>query len=45
MGDSIVFGILGLEALIVLACAIILIVLIFRRIKIKKEEDFEDRDN
>jgi hypothetical protein len=34
-----------LEGLFFMACLVILIYLIFRRVRIKKEEDFEDRDN
>lgn len=37
--------IIGLEILFFIAAVVIIIVLIFRRIEIKKKENFEDRDN
>jgi len=37
--------ILGTEGLFFIAAIIITIFVIFRRIKIKKQETFEDRDN
>lgn len=37
--------IIGAEALFFLACGVILVFLIFRRIRVKKDEDFQDRDN
>lgn len=37
--------IIGLEILLFIAAVVIIIVLIFRRIEIKKKENFEDRDN
>lgn len=43
--DPIVAALFGIEGLIMLAVLIIVIVLIIRRIRIKKQEDFEKRDN
>jgi hypothetical protein len=37
--------IIGLEVLLFIAAVVIIIALIFRRIKIRKRENFEDRDN
>lgn len=45
MGEGIAKFIIGLEGLFALVCIIIIIFLIFRRIEIKKKENFEDRDN
>ncbi|MDA0356012.1 MAG: hypothetical protein O2796_02135 [Bacteroidetes bacterium] len=43
--EPIVFFLLSMEGLFLVTCAVILIYLIFRRIDIKKTENFEDRDN
>lgn len=43
--DGITALFLGIQGLVWLALAVILIFLIVRRIKIKKKEDFEKRDN
>ncbi len=45
MEDTIAFGLLGTYALFGIACLVILVYLIFRRIRLKKDETFEDRDN
>ena len=36
---------ISIQGLFILACIIILIYLIYKRIEEKKSEDFEDRDN
>ncbi|MDP4665979.1 MAG: hypothetical protein NWS37_07050 [Flavobacteriaceae bacterium] len=43
--EPIVFFLLSIEGLFLVACVVILIYLIFRRIDVKKTEDFEDRNN
>jgi len=45
MEDLITFSIISLQILFWGGCFILLIYLIFRRIRIKETEDFEDRDN
>lgn len=45
MGEAIAKWIIGLQIFGALAALIIIIVLIFRRIKISKQEHFEKRDN
>lgn len=39
------FGLFRLKGAFYLICFLILIYLIYRRIQIKKREDFDDRDN
>ena len=43
--DSVATWILGIEGLIAVASLALLIYLIVRRVRIKKSETFEDRDN
>lgn len=43
--DAFVKLVLGMEGLIFLAVVVTIVVLIVRRVKIKKTEDFEKRDN
>ncbi len=43
--DGLAFLIIGLEGLLFLATALVLVWLIARRIKQKREETFEKRDN
>ena len=43
--DFITSAILGVQGFFLLGAIVILIWLIFRRIRLKKEEDFEKRDN
>ncbi|MDA3824254.1 MAG: hypothetical protein PF450_16800 [Bacteroidales bacterium] len=45
MGDTIAKFVIGFEVLAFIVGLIIIVFLIFRRIKIKKKERFEDRDN
>jgi len=45
VGETIGKFVIGLEGLFFLVCLVILIFLIFRRIKIRKEENFEKREN
>ena len=45
MEDSIALTFFGIHAVFWGACLVALVYLIFRRIRIKKEETFEDRDN
>jgi multisubunit Na+/H+ antiporter MnhB subunit len=45
MGERIAQFFVGLQGLVILATIVIVIFLIFRRLKIKKSENFEKRDN
>ncbi|MCF8224937.1 MAG: hypothetical protein K9J30_03575 [Bacteroidales bacterium] len=45
MGEIIAKWLIGIEILLFLAAVIAVIFLVFRRIKIKKKETFEKRDN
>ena len=43
--DTVTTGIFALQGLFWMTCLLILIVLVFRRIQEKKEEDLDDYDN
>ncbi len=43
--DTFAISILILEAILFIVCLVLIIYLIFRRVKIKKNENFEDRNN
>lgn len=43
--DAIAILFIGLEVLLLVVAVILLVWLIFRRIRLKKEEDFEKRNN
>jgi hypothetical protein len=45
MDDAITCTVLGVEGLFFLVCFVILIYLIVKRVKAKKKETFEKRDN
>lgn len=43
--DGLGYFILSLEGLFIAVCLVLIVYLIFRRRRIKNEEDFEDRNN